>query len=442
MPILRPFRALRYRAPASELSALLCPPYDIISPTERQVLLDQDPHNAVRIELPGEVGKGGPEAYRQAARTVAEWRSDGVLMKDREPTITMHRMTWGDAEGTRQTCSGVFARLRLEPFGRGSGILPHERTMSGPKDDRYQLLRATGINTSPVVFLAGTRDATATAAMAELTARLPDATATTGDRVGHEVWVCPAEDEPRPEGPETAVRMLLDLLASAPLTIADGHHRYETALRYRDERGQNRACESDPAWDYVLALVYPLDGSPPALPTHRVLADGPTGDALLAALGGLFRVETLTDDDSLLARMAQRVEISGGATGTGRIGLLTGDRAAILSVDREEIGARLGSGLSEASRGLDVNALGVAIEHVMGSDAGTLADIGRLSYVKDAAAATELVTKGQAASCFLLDRMPASAIARVAAAGEVMPHKSTYFHPKAPTGLLFGPLEW
>jgi uncharacterized protein (DUF1015 family) len=441
VPTLRPFRALRYGTSGTDLSAVLCPPYDVIDGAERKALLARDAHNAVRLELPAEAGQVDPAAYREAARTAAEWRSDGILVKDRQPTITLHRMTWGAADGRERSSTGVFARLRLEPFGPRSGILPHERTMSGPKEDRYQLLRATGLNTSPIVLLAHDEPEIASA-LAELTADPPDAHAETSDGVRHALWVQPvaATDGARESASDPAG--LLERLASAPLTIADGHHRFETALRYREERGRNRACESDPAWDYVLALLYPVGQAPPALPTHRVFLDGPTGDALLTTLEGLFRVEDLPDRATLLARMADGLASPAAATGTGRIGVLGGDRAAVLSAPRPALEALLPAGLSEASRGLDVNRIGAALGHVFGVDAGTLAEAGRLRYVKDAAEATRLVESGEAASCFLLDPMPASAITRVAAAGEVMPHKSTYFHPKAPTGLLFSPLEW
>ena len=133
---------------------MLCPPYDIISPAERVRLIERDPHNAVRIELPADLGAAGPDDYRSAARTVAEWRSDGVLRKDREPGVTLHRMTWTTPDGTEAQATGVLARLRLERFGPDAGVLPHERTLGGPKEDRYALMKATGLNTSPIVLLA------------------------------------------------------------------------------------------------------------------------------------------------------------------------------------------------------------------------------------------------------------------------------------------------
>ena len=452
MPILRPFRALRFDAATNDLSQVLSPPYDVISGEQRRALIERDPHNAVRIELPADLGTAGPEDYRGAARTVAAWRSERVLLKDTQPTVTIHEMTWTDADGERASCTGLLARLRLEEYGPDAGVLPHERTMGGPKEDRYQLLRATGLNTSPIMFLAGSDPAATSAAMARLTAREPAEVAVTPDGIEHRVWVCQTVDPGLPGNldaapaeapdPDDAAAALLALVASQPVTIADGHHRYETALRYRAERASNRACESDPAWDYLLALIYPLDQSPPALPTHRVLRGEPHGAALFEALAGPFHVEEVADASVLLARMGDVAPFAEGATGTARMGVLSGERAAILRVRPEALGSLLDGELSAASRGLDVNALTAVIESEFGSDVVTLAAAGRLAYVKDRADALDRVAAGDADSAFLLDPMPPPAISEVASAGEVMPQKSTYFHPKAPTGLLFSPLEW
>jgi len=204
------------------------------------------------------------------------------------------------------------------------------------------------------------------------------------------------------------------LVASQPITIADGHHRYETALRYRAERAANPACESDPAFDYLLALIYPLDQSPPALPTHRVLRGDPAGEALMVALEGPFTVEPIADRDALLERMADVPPFASGATGTGRLGVLSGGRAAVLSVDRARIDALLDPSISDASRGLDVNALTAVIERAYGGDTNALAANGRLAYIKDADEATQMVEDGEASTAFLLDPMPPAAISFVA----------------------------
>jgi len=432
VPNLRPFRALRFDMAATDLSAVLAPPYDIIGPSERQELLARDPHNVVRIELPADLGAAGPDDYAAAAAIATAWREAGILVKDGEPTVTVHEMSWTDAEGRAQSATGLLCRLGLEEYGPGAGVLPHEKTHGGPKADRYALLEATQLNTSPLVFLAGSEPAATSAALLALTQRSPDASGVTGDGVSHRLWICGA-DEAAP---------VLGLMSATPVTIADGHHRYETALTYRADHEAERADDADPAWDYLLALIYPLDQSPPALPTHRVIRGRPCGDLLLERLAPYVAIERLPDLETLLARMAEPVEFASGATGTGRIGLFTNAEAVMLTVDRDATDGLLDPGLSAGSRGLDVNALGIIIDKAYGDEAATMAADGRLWYVKDAARATQQVVDEEASAAFLLDEMPPAAISLVAEAGEVMPQKSTYFNPKAPTGLLLSPLEW
>ena len=434
MPNLRPFRALRFDVGASDLSAVLAPPYDIISPDERQDLLERDPHNIVRVELPADLGAAGPDDYAAAAATAAEWREAGILVKDDEPTVTVHEMRWIDAEGREQSATGLLCRLGLEEYGPDSGVLPHEQTHGGPKADRYALLEATQLNTSPLIFLAGSDPAATSAALLALTEREPDASGATADGVEHRLWIVDAD----------AAEPVLSLMRAQPITIADGHHRYETALTYRRDHEGERPTDGEPAWDYALALIYPLDQSPPALPTHRVIRGQPCGEDLLERLAPHATVEQVADLEVLLARMAEPVGFADGATGTGRIGVYTGRTpvAAILTVDRGATDALLEAGLSEGSKGLDVNALSVIIDKAYGAGATELAANGQLWYVKDAAQACAQVDTEEASAAFLLDEMPPAAISLVAEAGEVMPQKSTYFNPKAPTGLVLSPLEW
>ncbi len=156
MPEIRPFRALRYDPETvGDAGQVMAPPYDVIGEDLHRALLARHPRNAVRLDLPaGEPGEDPDERYRRAARTLTAWRSDGTLRKDPRPSVYVYQQTYR-VPGTdiERTQRGFFARLRIEPFGPGSSVLPHERTLSGPKEDRYRLLRATGINTSPVVGL-------------------------------------------------------------------------------------------------------------------------------------------------------------------------------------------------------------------------------------------------------------------------------------------------
>ena len=421
----------------------MCPPYDIIPADLGAALRGRDPYNAVRVELPDpEPGGELDSRYRAAARALAEWRTAGILVKERQPAGYIHEMTWDGTRGrTPGRARGVFVRLRLEAFGPDSGVRAHERTMTGPKEDRYRLLKATGVNLSPVILLSDAAPGAVTDLLDRLTAAPPDVTATTDDGVGHRMWTCHATSDEA--GVTTGdVGELLGLLGAGPLTIADGHHRYETTLRYRAERARNRACESDPAWDYAMALLYDVAEAPPVLPTHRVLVEGPSGAELLEAIGELVDVERLPDAASVLEVTGRREPLPDpDATGTGRIGLVSGDVSAVLHIRTAAFVPLQGEDSSAASRGLDVNRLSLILER-LGVDAAALAAGGRVVYVKDAGEAVARVERGEGVATFLLDGPPVTAVTRVAAATEVMPQKSTFFDPKAPTGLVFGPLEW
>jgi uncharacterized protein (DUF1015 family) len=440
VPTLRPFRALRYEPRvAPDAGAVICPPYDVISGEQHEALLARDPHNAVRLELP-QPPEGAPSEarYKEAAKTFIQWRTGGILAKERTPSVYVYEQRYvvpGQA-GSR-TQRGIFVRLKLEPFGPGSGVLPHERTLSGPKEDRFALLKATGANFSAVAGLYRGGHATTGPLLDQLTSGEPDAEGIDADGVEHRLWAVRADDAGDPERSQ-AVAGLLAAASAGPITIADGHHRYETALRYREERGANRACESDPGYDYVLALLYDVDDEPlTVLPTHRLVHGGLAGEELLGAAAAGYDVERLPSRDALLTEFQLPEEPSAGRpiAGSGRFGVWSDGLAAILRPRAAD------EGLDLAAR-LDVSRLGEALESLLGIDRGAVAGGGRLSYVHDAGEAVASVDRSDATTAFLLDPTPVEAVLEVAAAGGVMPQKSTFFYPKAACGLVFSPLEW
>jgi uncharacterized protein (DUF1015 family) len=439
VPQIRPFRALRYATDAvADIGDVVAPPYDVIGPEEHARLLARHPNNVVRLDLPTiEPGEEPDARYRRAARTLAAWRSDGTLHKDPRSAIYVYEQTYRvpdtDVERTQR---GFFGRLRLEPFGADSGVLRHERTLEGPREDRYRLLRATGVNTSPVVALYDDASGTSSAVLATLSAGQPAADVRDDDGVRHRLWIVEAE------GPlSDRVAALTAAAGAGPVTIADGHHRYETALRYRDERRMSRSCEEDPAFDYLLALMLESTAEPlTILPTHRVVRDlGTEGvGGLRAGLGELFDVRP----DSR-AELLREFEGALGAGGAGRFGLWTRDGGAILTARRGAF-ADEAAGVPAAVSSLDAWLLGVALERAAGLDAAAVEGGGRIGYTKSAAEALASVDAASdgADAAFLLDPTPVDSVAAVARSGEVMPQKSTYFYPKALTGLVINPHEW
>ena len=440
MPDIRPFRALRYDpATIGDRALVVAPPYDVIGTEEQRRLLARHPANVVRLDMPRqEAGEEPDDRYRRAARTLAAWRSDGTLHKDPHPSIYVYEQDYR-VPGTEalRTQRGFFARLRLEAFGDGSGVLPHERTMPGPREDRYKLLRATGVNTSPVVGLYGDPNGAGRPVLKAVVARAPDLDVLDDDGVRHRLWAVPADGDAA-----AAVAPLMAAASAGPVTIADGHHRYETALRYRDERRMTRSCEEDPAFDYILmlfidAIVEPLS----VLPTHRIVRG--LGDdgvaALLARLDEYFMVKR----DISAAELRERFEAAGLAPGgEGRFGLWTRAGGALLSARRHAFEGSLPAG-GAALRGLDVTLLGVAFEQLAGIDADAVA-AGAIAYSKSAAEAIDRVEAGLdgADAVFLLEPTPVASVLGVAADGDVMPQKSTYFYPKALSGLVINPHEW
>jgi uncharacterized protein (DUF1015 family) len=440
VPEVRPFRALRYVPDAvGDLAAVVAPPYDVIGPAEQARLLARHPKNVVRLDLPSaELGDADDDRYRRAARSLAAWRSDGTLHKDPRPAVyvyeQVYRVPGTDVERTQR---GFFARLRLEPFGEGSGVLPHERTLAGPREDRYRLLRATGVNTSPVVGLyEEPADGAASGALDEMADRSPMINVTDDEATRHRLWVVEADGTDA-----AAVRSLLAAACAGPITIADGHHRYETALRYRDERRMSRSCEEDPAFDYLLMLFLAADPEAlTVLPTHRIVRG--LGDEGVAGLAGRL-------GDLFEARPVERSELertfgSGmAAGGGGRFGLWTRDGGWLLRA-RPGALAPSADGGGDAVRRLDVVLLGVALERLWGIEATAIASGERIAYTKSAAEAIERVHAGRggADAAFLVEPTPVRSIVEVAAAGDVMPQKSTYFYPKALTGLVINPHEW
>ena len=440
MPEIRAFRALRYNPEMlPDLAPVVAPPYDVISPARRMELAARDRRNVVAIDVPVDAGAADPdEKYRQAARTFAAWRSDGTLRKDRQPSLYVYEQEYA-VPGTslRRVQRGFFGRLRLEAFVPGGGILPHERTLAGPKEDRYKLMRATGANFSAVMVLYSDATGAARRLLTEATVMPAVADVTDDEGVWHRLWMVPADGPTAP-----LVAGLVDAAGREPLTIADGHHRYESALRYRDERRMTSADEEDPPFDYVLALFMDMTAEPLlALPTHRVARAMSGADGLLeaAASAGLFDVEP-ADRAALLGAFGPEAQAPGGR---GRIGVWTRTGGAVLTARREAFAPLLPSG-GEAVRRLDVTLLAVTLERLCAIDRAATTTGGRVGYTKDVGEAIGWVDGrvDAADAAFLLEATPVAEIAAVAREGDVMPQKSTYFFPKPVTGFVLNPLEW
>jgi uncharacterized protein (DUF1015 family) len=411
MADLQPLRTLRYEpAAVGSLAAVIAPPYDVIDDAMRAELASRSPYNVVRVDL--------PRTYEEAAQTMAEWRSGGVLVQEDEPAVWVLRQDYTDPAGASRTRTGFFARVRVDEYGPGR-IRPHERTHPGPKEDRLRLTRATRTNLSPIFSLFPDADGIAERAVEQIAGGEPFATVD-----GDTLWRSADED---------LIAELQMALADAELLIADGHHRYETARVYADEvsgEGPHR---------YVLMLLCAL--SDPGLlvfPTHRLLTglkdDTDKQVAIRDVLRADFEVEELGDSSELEP-----------PAGDGRVVFGYMDsffkRPFRVTLKDQSVADRALAGMPGPYRRLDTAVLeALVLRGALGMSEDDISHLRGLNYSKDLDDAIEAVESGRADAGFFMRATPVEQVREVAATGESMPPKSTYFYPKVPTGLVFNPL--
>jgi uncharacterized protein (DUF1015 family) len=424
MADVRPFRALRY-APNLDPAAALSPPFDIISPDQQRALHERAPHNAVHIELAIDENGG---RYQLAAQTLRRWREEGTILRDDAPAFYLYDQQF-ERDGVPYSRRLIFVRLRLEPWDKGI-VLPHEETFGAPKEDRLRLLRAIHTNTSPVFLIYRDHDSGIEALLERPASSAPISDFTGDDGQRHALRRI---DDPR------TIEALSAAFELETLYIADGHHRYETALAYRDER---RAAASDWTGDEpenfaLVALAAASDPGLLVLPIHRVTAAGVLLEEGLRRLNGLFRLEQQPSLEGLTARLS--------AGGASHFGLLSAERnqPLLLSVaDGKAVDALLPQDRSAAWRSLDYAIVNHALlRHTIGLEEAQMSDYDTLWFTEDAAEAERDVRGGRARYAVLVNPVPITRVLDVADSGERMPQKSTFFYPKVPTGLVFNPLE-
>ncbi len=439
---LAPLIALRYdlsrltSGPKAGLANVVAPPYDVISPEDRARLAARDPHNVVRLILP----EGEMDAkYTHAAELLNAWRKEGILTRDLEPAFFRYEQTFVPPGGTeRATRVGFLGLVRLATYAEKT-VLPHERTLSGPKEDRLKLFRATHTNLSPGFMIYSDPKRELDAAIATAT---PLTEFETPDGIIHKLGKISSRD---------AIQKITEGASRAPLLIADGHHRYETALRMRDEieaellKNGNAPPADAPASvaPHRFFMVFFANGDDPALrvfPTHRHLHDASNFSqaALLDKAQALFDVKSLQGDaDDFLNVLASTTRPSFVACAKdGSAALLTLKENADLA-KHPILGQQI-----EQLRNTDVAILhGAILEGMCGISKEAQASKTNLWYPQDAVAALAELRAGKGDCLFLMNATPPSVVREVAEAGEVMPQKSTFFYPKVATGLAIHLLD-
>lgn len=398
MPKIQPFNALLYSNRAGAWETLCCPPYDIVSEAEQHELESRNPYNAILLERPL-----GENPYEQASQRLNSWRESGILQRDAAPAYYILEMTFTVNEKP-YTLRGFTAQLELSPFSDGK-VLPHEETLSKAKADRLALMNATGCNFSAIYGLYND-DGTANNVLSSTAETPPDIEFSMTDGVTHKLW-CITDKKVQD--------IITDALSDKQVFIADGHHRYETALKYRETHNA----------DFVMATLVDMnDEGLVVLPTHRVIsgcaADAP--DRLIAAVRDVCDIE--------------ETELCEPQSGT--IILYHKGKSYALTLKNSEVMKQLLPNQSTAYCELDVAILhSLMLEPHFGIDKNAMSAQSNLTYTRDLNEAVNLVDSGKGQCAFILAATKISQIRDVSLAGEKMPQKSTYFYPKLITGLGF-----
>ncbi len=432
MPDVSPFRGVRYDvARVGTLSDVVAPPYDVIDATLQDKLYEASPYNVIRLELnrdePGD--SGTQDRYARAARFLRDWLRQGILREDEHPAFYVYEQTF-EVDGQQHARKGFLARVRLEPIGKGK-IFPHEQTLDGPKADRLALYKATGFNLSPIFGLypdslahvqrtleTGVRDRTPLVATDHL-------------GVQNRLWVVSDQE---------VHTQISGLMAGKPVFIADGHHRYETALKYQAELGRagTPLRHDDPSDFCLMMLVGMSDPGLMILPTHRLISGFPglTADELATRLEPEFEI-THAGTGEAGCRMAWQQIDHSGEQDMLAFGTVADGRWLLARLRSDAAMDRLAQERSPEWRSLGVSVLQVLV-------LGELLSTNSRPDLRYVHSISEVLADVSARACDVACLVPAAGMSHVesiASKLETMPAKSTYFYPKLLSGLVLNPIR-
>jgi uncharacterized protein (DUF1015 family) len=422
-----PFNALRYAPKKSnDISAEICPPYDVISPAEREALAKRAPDNVVQLELPSD---NGVDKYTSAANLLGAWRKKGVLADDTAPAFylleTTYKIKDAFAPSSELKRYGVLVALKLETPGKGS-IHPHEKTLPKAKEDRLNLLTAIKTNVSPIFGLFFDDKKEWPAWVKATTSAAPTVVGDEHKDLRHRLWLI---------NDATQQKKLQALLKTKDLYIADGHHRYEVAWAYRENRlkglpagglaGSPSVALAKEGWNRVMAYVCPME-EPGLLmlPTHRLIKSAKSEADWKAQLSKNFTIEPMKNWQAIVAELA-------GPKNGRAIGWMNSSGAFMLRLKKDVSIDSVLASRPKALRELDVVLLH---DTVIGEEK-------EIIYTRDFSEIESTLKKDKQWNAFILRNAGVDSLARVAQAHEVMPPKTTYFYPKVPTGFTLMDLE-
>ena len=416
MAVIKPIKALRFTEKAGSIESCVCPPYDIISESEREALIARNEYNVVRLELPV-----GENRYDEAGRTLNDWYGNGILARDEKAGIYVYREEFA-VKGREYCLTGIICLVELCEFSERI-VLPHEETLTKAKQDRLNLMRGTGCNFSSIYSLYSDESGKIAEIISEKTKEAPIHRFTDEEEVTHSLWKIECEN---------GISDIVNALAEKQLFIADGHHRYETALNYR--RQLENPPENADASCVMMTLVDMDDKGLVVFPTHRLIVDRKVCREEIA--------DKCADSFNMSVLPLEELEsaLEKGENGHA-YALYTGGND-FLYMELKDGAQHNIDNRSDAYSDLDVSILhSYVLENALGIDKENMANQVNLRYTRSLDEAIFSVKSGKADAAFLINATKVSQIKAVALAGDKMPQKSTYFYPKLKTGLVMNMLK-
>jgi uncharacterized protein (DUF1015 family) len=440
MAEIAPFRGLHYnQEKIPNLAQVVIPPYDVISPEEQKVFYQRNPYNFIRLELGLPATGDSPEdnPHTRAAAFIRQWVEEKILIRNSHPAVYYCELDFEDSTGMPKTRKGFICALRLEDFSSGR-VLPHEKTFQAIKDERLALMLTCNVNLSPIFALYPDANAKVLHALASGRHTDPAIQFTDFADLTHRIW--PVTDRP-------VIEQVCGLMQDKPIFIADGHHRYETSLNYRNLlRERHGAANPHAAYEHV--MVYLADMNDPGLtilPTHRLLRNLGAWDPeqFIEKAKSCFEVRRFEHDEREELRWKDAIRAGGlrkettvgfCSRGAGCIYVLTARKEAVSSI-------LAGKKTPDQLKALDVVILDqVLLKDILGVTDSYLANEHNISFSHDFAGALTEIKSGRYDAGFFINHTRIEQVREIASAGLIMPHKSTYFYPKATSGLLINPL--
>ena len=425
MPQFQPLRGLRYTPAAGSVSELIAPPYDVISPAQQRELEDRSPRNAVRLEL----ASGGDERYQAVTNLLEEWTASGALARDESPMFYVYEQRFRE-EGAEYVRRGLFALVEAQPWDEGA-VKPHEYTMSGPKEDRLKLLQATGVQLSPVFMIARDRAGMLKQFIANATSRESDVEGVSIDGDAHRLWAI--------ESGSYEMRQLAPLLAES-FYIADGHHRYETAVAYRNWRAESEVLPPAHPARFALSAVVSADDPGLVIRSIHRLVPRPAPSDWRERLEGAFEVTHVKPVRGGEGKAAELVDLLEGADAVA-VELEPGQVHILRRREGAPLGGKVPAGMSEEWAAIPPNLLRYGVLEPLWGIGDDDLRAGAVEYSHDIHEALEYLRARPGSVAFLLNPVSVASVLSLADKGERMPQKSTFFHPKLGTGLVFHPLN-